>query len=229
MQAIDVMTTDVVSVKPETSVREIAELLLSKRISGVPVVDAEGRVVGVVSEGDLMRRLEDDDGSDGSWWLARLASAGGGPEDYVKAHGRHARDVMTRNVVEVSKDAPVAEIARILEQRRIKRVPVTDSGRLVGIVSRANLLHGLAAETPGEAGSADDREIRERVESALAEVDGLDAALINVIVSNGVVQLWGLVPSDAQREAARVAAENASGVRSVDNNIGQAPEWIWGV
>ena len=228
MQASDIMTKDVVFVRPETSVREIAELLLSKRISGVPVVSAEGRVVGVVSEGDLMRRLEDDDGSGRSWWLARLASAGNGPEDYVKAHGRHARDVMTRNVVEVGADAPVSEIARILERRRIKRVPVTDNGRLVGIVSRANLLHGLAAQTPGEAGSADDKEIRERVERALAEVDGLDAALINVVVSNGVAQLWGLVSSGAQRQAAQVATENTSGVRSVDNNLGQVPEWIWG-
>jgi len=125
--------------------------------------DGEGRVVGIVSEGDLMRRLEDAGGSGGTWWLARLASNRGDPEDYVKAHGRHARDGMSRKVVEVSADTPVPEIARILERRRIKRVPVTESGRLVGVLSRANLLHGIAAEKTGDAGSADDREIRSDV------------------------------------------------------------------
>ncbi len=231
MQAADVMTLEVVTVAPDTSVQTIAELLLKHRISAVPVVDAERRVVGLVSEGDLMRRLEGDDGRRRSWWLDLFSSSSENAADFVKAHGRHARDVMTREVVTVEEDASIAEIARILETRRIKRVPVVRAGGLVGIVSRANLLHGIASAggASGGAPGADDRTLRDRVLRAIASVHGLGTTWMNVTVREGVVELWGTAISDDEERAAQVAAENVEGVVRVEAHLGRIPPWAWGV
>ena len=161
MQAADVMTTNVITVPPETGVREIAGLLLKHRISAVPVVDAENQVLGIVSEGDLMRRAENDTDRRNSLWLEVIFSTHEMAADYIKAYGRTAGDVMTRDVVTVKEDTPLHEIVGLLERHHIKRVPVTRDGRLVGIVSRANLLHGLAAKGADSAGpsSSDDQTI----------------------------------------------------------------------
>lgn len=140
MQAKDVMTAPVVTAETDTSVAAVAERLLERRISAMPVVDADGRVVGVVSEGDLMHRGESGGERHRSWWLALIASAEERSRDYVKNHGLRASDVMTRDPVTVGEDATLEEIAALLETHRIKRVPVLRDGRLVGIVSRANLL-----------------------------------------------------------------------------------------
>lgn len=229
MHAADIMTTKVITVQTDTSVREIAGLLLTHRISGVPVVDAEQRVVGIVSEGDLMRRVENDTGQQHSWWLAAILSAEEKTAEYIKSHGRTADEIMTRNVLTVTEDTPVHEIARLLETRHIKRVPVISEGRLVGIVSRSNLLHGLAAKGAGDdvSGLADDRTIRENVLQVLSEEAGLDAGLINVTVDDGAVQLWGIVNSSNGKKAAQIAAEGISGVKAVENHLGEVPAWIW--
>jgi CBS domain-containing protein len=145
------MTTQVVTVLPDTSVREVAKMLLINRISAVPVVDTEGRILGMLSEGDLMRRTETGTDEHHSWWLALFADLR--VEAFVKSHGLHANDVMTREVISVSEDAPLDEVATLLERHRIKRVPVVRDGKLVGIVSRANLLHGLVAWRAGTAAS----------------------------------------------------------------------------
>src|SRR6516162_4436631 len=152
MRAMDVMTSEVISVDPDTSVQALAALLSERGISGVPVVDADNRVVGVISEGDLVyrvetgteRRKEARTGRRRSWWLDRIASDRELARDYVKSHGRTVRDVMTRNVVVVDDTTELADIAILLETKRIKRVPVVRDGRLVGIVSRANLVRALA-------------------------------------------------------------------------------------
>lgn len=232
MQAIDVMTRDVVTVAPETSVRSIAELLLKHRISAVPVVDDARRVVGLVSEGDLMRRLEAEDTKGGSWWLRLFASNSENATNFVNRHGRHAHDVMTRNVVTVAGDTPVAEIAKLLETRRIKRVPVIRDGRLVGIVSRANLLHGLASAPVGGSDSlpsTDDRDIREQVLHAIDSIHGLGMTWFNVTVQDGIVGLWGAAPTNDEERAARVAAENIAGVRAVESHLGRIPAWAYGI
>ena len=140
MYARDVMTTDVISVGPETTIGEIAALLLQHRISAVPVID-DGNIVGIVSEGDLMRRPETDTVAASSPWLSLLTGPGVAPDRFSKAHGTTAREVMTRNVVTVTPETPLDEVAGVLESKRIKRVPVVEDGRLVGILSRANLLH----------------------------------------------------------------------------------------
>lgn len=228
MQAKDVMTTAVISVSPDTPVRDIAGILLTHRISAVPVVDEENRPVGIVSEGDLMRRGETETENRRSWWLEALHSAEDKAAAYVKSHGMIAGDVMVRNVITVAEDTPVAEVAALLEKRHVKRVPVLRDGKLVGIVSRANLLQGLARKGRAERApvSVDDRTIRESLMRTLSTEAGLRAGRINVLVEDGAVQLWGLVESRIQKKAAQLAAENMPGVKSVENNLGHVPAWV---
>ena len=228
MQSADVMTTTVVTVQPKTGVREIARLLVSHRISAVPVVDVDQKVLGIVSEGDLMRRAEIDTGGRPSGWLETIFPTHGEAKEYIKTHGRKAGDVMSRHVISVTEDTPLHEIVDLFEKHHIKRVPVVRDGRLVGIVSRADLLHGLAAEGAEHADTncSDDRTIREKLLEAMSKEAGLDTALINVVVNGGVVTFWGLVGSNSEKRAAQIAAETTPGVRAVENNLGQVPPWV---
>lgn len=223
MQAKDVMTTRVVTVRPDTTVAQIAKTLLERHVSAVPVVDAGGGLLGIVSEGDLMRRPESSTEERRSWWLAFLTLPDEDQRRYVKTHGRHAEDVMTQNVVTVPPDCPLAEIATLLEDRRIKRVPVVEDGKLVGIVSRADLLRGLASSRPLPVPSSDDRALRDAVERAIAEHAAGDRPFISATVTDGVVRLWGGVQHAASKDAARVAAENVPGVKSVEDRISVLP------
>jgi len=222
MQAKDIMTTTVATVRPEATIREIAKLLLERRISAVPVVGPDGRVLGIVSEGDLMRRPEAGTERHPSWWLSLLASPDERAIGYVKAHGGHAHDVMMRDVISVGAKAPLEEIAETLEKHRIKRVPVLRDGKLIGVVSRADLLHGLVADKAAPVASASDETIRTAVETALPEA-GVRRELLSVVVSGGIVHLWGAVESSAEKEAARVAAENVPGVKGVRDEIAVLP------
>lgn len=225
----DVMTKNVVTVTPETPVEAIAGLLLDHHISGVPVVNADGGVVGLVSEGDLMRRIAAPDAPRRSWWLELFAGSGFTAADYVKTHGTKARDVMTRDVASVPEDMPIGEVARMLEKRRIKRVAVLRDGKLAGIVSRANLLQGLAAlpATRPETG-ADDQVLRARIFEALADVPGISASFINVIARDGQVSIWGVVDSEFEENAVRIAAESVVGEDHVDMQMGRLPAWSYG-
>ncbi|MEH6579174.1 MAG: CBS domain-containing protein [Amphritea sp.] len=228
MQAADIMTTDVITVSLTTEIREIAELLLKHRISAVPVVDAEQRVLGIVSEGDLLRRVENDTEQRHSWWMELLVFNTHDPDTYLKTHGRKAHEVMTRDIISIREETPLYEIAQLLEKHHIKRVPVTRDGHLVGLVSRANLLHGLTAKGSGTGPSApaDDRTIRASLQHELSEEIGLMAGRINVVVNDGVVQLWGVVYSETEKHAAQVAAESIPGVKSVENYLGKIPPWL---
>ena len=227
MHAADIMTQNVVSVRSDTEVSEIADLLLKHRISAVPVVNDDNQIIGLVSEGDLMRRIEANTDDRHSWWLADVFSTRDTTAEYIKTHGRKAADVMTRKVRTVSEDTTLAEIAGMLEKHHIKRVPVTRDNQLVGIVSRANLLHGLAtrATEPAEPVPSSDKELREAVMKEISLAVGSDAPLINATVSNGAVQLWGNVESEIKKKAAEVAAECVSGTSSVDNHIHIVPAW----
>lgn len=222
MQAKDVMTQAVVTAPPDATIRDIAEMLLERRISAVPVVDADGRVVGIVSEGDLMRRPETGTERRPSWWLTLVASPEENALAYVKSHGAHASDVMTRKVISVAEDTPLETVAEMLERHRIKRVPVLREGKLVGIVSRANLLHGLVARQAAPTVRAADQTIKASVEAALKDA-GVRRELLSIVVSGGIVHLWGAVGSDAEQQAARVAAEGVPGVEGVRDDIGVLP------
>ena len=228
MQAKDVMTTEVVTVSPATTVQEIARTMVERRISAVPVVDDSGKLVGIVSEGDLMRRAETGTERTRSWWLRLLGDEKQEARDYVKAHGRQARDVMTADVVTVADDTPISEVAGILERARIKRAPVLRDDKVVGIVSRANLLHGLAAYQPAAAPAESDRALRQAVLDAIAEI-GIGHHFINVIVKDGAVQLWGTVWSEDERRAISVAVESVPGVKAIDNHVAVLPATIGGL
>ena len=224
MQARDVMAANVISVREDAPIHEVVALLLKHRISAVPVVDAAQRVVGIVSEGDLLR----PEGAIGAerrrpWWLEAIISRV--IVSYEKAGGRTAGAVMTRNVVSVNEEMPVNEIAALLERNLIKRVPVLRDGNLVGIVSRANLLHGLADTIVDhhEPSAANDRELRSRLTKILLDNHKLDTVLINVTVSDGKVRLWGVVENADEAAVAERAAKALPGVKSVENNLGLGP------
>ncbi|QFU00801.1 Hypoxic response protein 1 [Halomonas sp. THAF5a] len=227
MQAADVMTTNVITVTPECEVGEIASLLLEHGISAVPVVDADDRVLGIVSEGDLMARVEPEENAHRSWWL-RIFSGGGDAVDYVKTHGRKAGQIMTPDPLTVGEDESLHHIASLLEKRRIKRVPVVRDGKLVGIVSRSNLLRGFSVARQPSAGD-DDRAIRDAILKEVDENTGVLVDRLNVIVADGKVQLWGLVESKEQRWAVQVAAENIDGVKEIENNLGFVPRGVGAV
>ena len=218
MLAKDVMTTPVMTVRPDAEVREIAALLLECGISGVPVVDEAGRVLGIVSEGDLINRADAGTRHRRSWWLEVLKSEEEQSRDYLRSHGRRAEDVMTRDVIAASEDTPISEIAALLEKHRVKRVPVLRDGRLVGIVSRANLLQGFALAEPAAPVAQDDRDLRKRLLQAFKEA-GLPMHQVNVTVRDGVVRLWGWVDADVQRQAARAAVEATAGVRRLEDHL----------
>lgn len=228
MQAKDVMTTPVVSITPFTVVRDIAALLLERRISGVPVLEGS-RLVGMVSESDLLRRHEI--GTDGaarrrSWWQ-RLVQRNPLPTDYVRSHGARARDLMSRRVISVAEDTSLARIAALLEWHHIGRVPVLRGARLVGIVSRADVVRAIAAQSRSleSLGTQTDDSIRERLVAELERQPWWHSQWSNVFVSGGIVSYRGLVESDAERQAARVAAENVSGVRGVEDGRIETAEW----
>ena len=228
MLARDIMTAVVVTVTSDCGVEEVAKLLLERGISAVPVVDSAGRLEGVVSEGDLMRRPESETERHRSWWLNLLTSPEDRARDYIKVHGRTAADVMTRDVVTVGEDTPVGEIAEILEKRRIKRVPVVREGKVVGIVSRANLLQGLAAQKDRipTAASSDDRLIRSRIMDLVAREGWITHGTLNALVTDGAVELWGWVDSDEEREALKIAVAEIPGVRSVQDHLGAVPPYL---
>jgi CBS domain-containing protein len=218
MQANYIMTRDVITASPNTSISELIRLMLENRVSGIPVID-NGTVVGIVTEGDLLRRMEIGTERRPSHWRELLDSSSRLAADYVKMYGRKASDVMTPNVITVIEMASLAEIAAILESHRIKRVPVLREGKLVGIVSRANLLQALASRL-AMGGTVDDRRIRDSVLAELrAQPWGGSPTVSNVIVQDGVVHLWGFIDSPEQRQARIVAAENTAGVRSVEDHM----------
>ena len=223
MEARDVMTANIVTVRPDTPVQDVAKTLLNRRISAVPVVDPEGKLVGIVSEGDLMRRTETGTERHSSWWLAMLTLPETDARRFVKSHGRLAQDVMTRDVVVIAEDCPLGEIATVLETHGIKRVPIVRGGRVVGIVSRADLLRGLAASERSKAPNVDDRALRDAVEKVIREKASGPTAFVSATVRDGVVHLWGGVSERYSKDSARVAAENVSGVRAVEDHISIFP------
>jgi CBS domain-containing protein len=219
MKAADVMVSNVISVGSQASVQEVAHLLLRNRISGVPVTGPQGELVGIVSEGDLMRRPEAGTERRHSWWLGLLASSEGMASEYIKSHSHKVVDVMTRRVVTATPDTPVSEIAALLEKHGIKRVPIVTDGKVVGIVSRANLLHALASLENVPAGTIDDASIRSKLVSKLANERWTKPSLMNLIVHDGTVDLWGIVDSQTERKAVRVLVETTPGVRAVNDNL----------
>ncbi|MGA9918746.1 CBS domain-containing protein [Paraburkholderia sp.] len=224
MRASDVMTSNVISVTPDMTVREVARIFVDNGISGAPVVDPDGHVAGMISEGDLLRRSEigTEERTRTSW--LDLWSASHEARDYIKTHAVKVRDVMASGVVSVRPETPLGEVAGILETRRIKRVPVMKAGRLVGIVSRANLVQALASvpDEPSTDVTLSDAEIRAMLMGELAGRKWSFAGR-NIVVTDGVVHLWGIFHSIEAVDAVRVAAQNIPGVKRVEDHTEPYP------
>ncbi len=230
MQAQDIMTRNVISANVDVTVEEIAALMMENHISGVPILDEDGAVTGLISEGDLMRRVEGSGSAPKSWWLSLFSWSESTARDFIKMRSHRAKDIMTRNVHVVAPDTPVADIARLLEEKRIKRVPVVENDRVVGIVSRGNLMQALASIPKVTLDpSISNREKREVVMGALAQVPGLNPAHLNVVVEGDRVDVWGLADSDAVEKAASVALDNIDGLGEVSVNLGRIPNYVWGI
>ena len=220
MNASDVMTRDVITVGPETPVAEIVDLLLARGISGVPVVDSDGRLVGIVSEGDLLRRTEIGTEKKRGTWLSFFTGSATLAGDYVRAHAASAKDVMTATVVSVAPTASLAEIADLMEDKRIKRVPVVDGDKLVGLISRSNLLRAVASRLRAGSGAAgaDDRTIRAALLAELAQHPWGRRTENSIVVTDGIVHLWGLVTSQEESRALELAASRTPGTKAVQNH-----------
>jgi CBS domain-containing protein len=228
MRASDVMTTEVITVDQNASVQSVAKLLAERGISAVPVVDKENRVIGMVSEGDLLHRAETGTERRRSWWLDMVSSTNELAREYIKSHSGKVKDVMTRDVLSVTEETPVADIAVLLETNRIKRVPVVRDRKIVGIVSRANLVRALAmtiTEGVGD-GDADDRMIRDKLLAELKAQKWAEVSPANVTVKDGVVHLWSSYLSESERRALIVAAENVAGVRRVEDHMRPVPAYL---
>ncbi|ALG74585.1 hypothetical protein VY88_30755 [Azospirillum thiophilum] len=233
MKAIDLMTPRVITIGVDETVADAARKMLENHISGMPVVNAAGDVVGIISEGDLLRRVELGTQRHRSWWLGMMSGGTLPAEDFIKSHARKVADVMTSHVTSVDGNASPEEVVRLMETHRIKRVPVVERGALVGIISRANLLRALASVLPETTAAApDDRALKERVTAAVKELDWEARSHDAIVVRNGVVHLWGFVSSGSQRDAVRVAAEGVPGVKGVENNlqvVDAAESGAWGL
>ena len=230
MRAMDVMTKTVITVDENVSVPTVAKLLAEHGISAVPVVDKENRVIGMVSEGDLLHRTETGTEQRRSWWLDMMASTNQLAGDYIKSHSANAKDVMTRDVISVTDTTSLADVAILLEANRIKRVPVVRDGKLVGIVSRANLVRALAMSTsePSSSAEVNDRTIRDELLAELKSQKWAEISPANVTVKDGVVHLWSSYLSEQEKRGLVVAAENIPGVRRVEEHVRRAGVYLFG-
>jgi len=219
MRASDVMTRKVLTVGRETSVANAIRVMLDNNISGLPVLD-NGKVVGIVTEGDLLRRGETGTERQRPRWLEILMGPGRMAGEYVRTHGRKVEAVMTADLISVAGDTPLEEVVGLMERRRIKRVPVIEGDVLVGVVSRLDLLRALLREI--EAQHSEDRgddDIREQILAELAKAAWVPRDGLSISVKEGVVDLNGVILEEKERQALRVVAENVPGVRAVEDHL----------
>ena len=219
MRAHQIMTRTVVTVAPETTIRDAADIMLRRHVSGLPVIDAAGKLVGIVSEGDFLRRSEIGTQRKRGRWLTFILGPGEGATSFVREYGRKVSDVMTRDPLTITEDTTLEEIVQTMERNNVKRLPVMRGEALAGIVSRANLLQAvasLAREIPDP--TADDDHIRSRVIAAIEKNDWSPFGL-NVIVRDGIVHLSGVINDERSRQAAMVAAQNVAGVRKIHDHL----------
>ena len=223
MKAKDVMTSPVISVEPDESIWQAVRTMLQRHISGLPVIDKQGRLVGIVSEGDFLRRAETGTQRRRARWLEFLIGPGRLADEYTRSHGRKISDIMTPDPLTVTEETSLDEVVRTMEKRRIKRLPVVRGNEVVGILTRANLVHALAGVARElMPTTASDEAIRTRLLTELANEAWAPVALIDVMVRNGVVELWGAITEERQRAALVAAAENVPGVKAVHEHL----NWI---
>jgi CBS domain-containing protein len=213
------MTRNVISIDPNATVLQAARLMLQHHISGLPVIDKDGKLVGVLSEGDFLRRRETQTERRRSRWLEFLMGPGRIASEYSHSHGRKVSEVMTPDVQTVDEITPLEDIVELMERHRIKRVPVVRGGQVVGIVTRSNLMHAMVSLARGVQPAKDDAAIREQLLAEIQKEQWAPAATANVVVHDGVVELWGVIVDERQRQALKIAAENIPGVKEVKDHL----------
>lgn len=223
MRAQDIMTQEVISIAPHATVEEAAALMIKERISGLPVINGERELVGIVTEGDLLRRAEAGTQPGRPHWLQVLFSRNRLAEEYVRSHSRRIADLMTTDVATAPEDADLRDVVEIMQRRQINRVPIVREGRVVGIVTRANLLYALTV-TPTMPVAAEDRAIKQAICAELRD-RAWSARQLQISVHQGVVDIWGLITDERQREAMHVAIENVSGVKRIRDHLLWAAAW----
>jgi CBS domain-containing protein len=214
------MTSTVISVQPSATILQAVRQMLQHHISGLPVIDNNGDIVGILSEGDFLRRRETGTQRRRSRWLEFLMGPGKLAVEYAHSHGSKVSEVMTTDVHTITEDTSLEEIVELMERRHIKRVPVMRGKKVVGMVTRSNLMHAMVSLARAEPKSAkNDAAIREALLAEMQKESWAPAAMVNVVVRDGVVELWGVIIDDRQREALKVAAENIPGVRAVKDHM----------
>lgn len=220
MRATDVMTQNVISIEPGATIVQAARLMLQNDISGLPVIDDSGRLVGVVTEGDFLRRVETGTSRRRSRWLEYLFGSGRIADEYAHSHGRKVREVMSPEPRTITEDTSLEEIVRMMERYRVKRLPVMRGKLVVGMVSRANLVHALVSlSRDAEPPAGGDTAIRAAIYDELKKQSWVYVALLDIVVRNGIVELFGSVTDDRQRQALIVVAENVPGVKEVRDHL----------
>jgi len=225
MRAHQIMTKDVITVAPHTTIEEAAKIMLHAHISGLPVMAEGGRLVGIVSESDFMRRGEIGTGRKRPAWLQFFVGPEKAAAEFVHDRGRKVEDVMTQHPITVSEETPLEELVLLMEKNNIKRLPVMNGKTLTGIVTRSNLLQAVASiahEIPDP--TADDDHIRDRIIRAVKRTDWRPIGF-EVTVRNGVAHLHGIITTGGARQATIVAAENTSGVQQVHDHLYSVDTW----
>lgn len=220
MKVSDVLTRRVISIDPQATVMEAVRLMLQNHISGLPVIDAKGKLVGMLTEGDLLRRAETGTQRHRKRWVEFVLGPGRMADEYVHTHARRVSEIMTTDPVTVGEEVSLDEVVRLMEERSVKRLPVVRGGKVVGIVARANLMHALASVgkvAPASAGT--DGVIRDRILADIDQQKWLAPNIVNVTVRNGNVELWGTITDEKQRQALTVLVENVPGVKSIADHL----------
>lgn len=220
MKAHEIMSTPVVCVAPDDAVKAAARTMVLHRVSGLPVIDAEQKLVGIISESDLMHRAELETDVRPKWWLVSFGDTDKYARAFAKSHGTLVRDVMSGAVICVQAEAPLAEVARVLDDNKIKRVPVLDHARIVGMITRGDLVRAFA-QTPTVVPVADHDSARltSRIAKTMREQTWLDAHLISVYANNGRVTLRGFIPTHDQRSALTVLIRGTEGVTEIEDHL----------
>lgn len=226
MRANQVMATGVVTVSADASVYDAAFILLSAGVSGAPVLNAHGKMIGVVSEADLMYRPEIGTVAKKSWFERLVTDDVAAAREFIQSHSHRVADVMTKDVVSAGPRTPLPEIAALMRKHGIKRIPIVEDGAVVGIVSRSHLLQGLLAREAGGAPEIDDAKLRGAVLAALDKHGWASSGTANVVSENGTIHLWGYVNNDTVKKAYQVAAANVYGVRGVKNHLTILPTTV---
>jgi CBS-domain-containing membrane protein len=220
MIVADVMTRHCITIAPDATVEQAVQIMLGRHISGVFVADHAGELAGVITEGDLLRRDELGTQRHRPWWLRMLISPARQAADFTQANGRRVRDVMTETVISIAQDAPLQDAVELMEQHRIKRLPVTADGKVVGVVSRADLLRALIGRArTAEPLPTDDRALRTAILNALEAQPWAPMTTLNVTVAETAVDLWGTITNEEERRAIRVVVENTPGVKTVHDHL----------